>query len=456
MPDFYAFLNRDFPLLLPDRETRQHTYVVAASGVGKSTLLKKLIWSYTTNINAAVVIIEPTGELSREVAEFKEFAESDRLVYLASDLDLEQTFCINPFEIPGMDPSDTSLEALRMKRVMADEIYEALTEIIGEGEGSTFSLNMKALLKPCILALLDYPGATLRDLKRFMDKGDNQELVQFAKTLSHHADLPTFFMRDFNREHYAVTKNGISAKLQILFGTGTFAQLTCGESTVNLEREIEQRKVIIFDLNKAILGGAGAPFGRLIVSMLKGIATRRALIEKDMRVPTHVIIDECSNYICPSIGEIIQEKRKFLMMLTLCQTEVGAAMPQAVRSAVTGSTNIKFMGPIGSDHWSSVASLVNLRREDFEDLRVGEFYLSFGRGNPTIKFNAGKEFLGNAHSMTSAQWKKVRARQLDRYYRPVRPPIEIIPPKRPERPRAAVRTTRAVEITEVQIEEDVI
>jgi hypothetical protein len=263
-------------------------------------------------------------------------------------------------------------------------------------------------------------------------------------------------MRDFNREHYAATKNGISAKLQILFGTGTFAQLTCRESTVNLERETEQRKVIIFDLNKAILGGAGAPFGRLIVSMLKGIATRRALIEKDIRVPTHVIIDECSNYICPSIGEIIQEKRKYLMMLTLCQTEVGAAMPQAVRSAVTGSTNIKFMGPIGADHWSSVASLVNLRREDFEDLRVGEFYLSFGRGNPTVKFKTGTEFLGNEHSMTGVQWKRVRARQLNRYYRPVPAPIEIIPPKRAERPHAVVRTTRAVEMTEVQIEEDVI
>jgi hypothetical protein len=142
VPEFYAFLNRDFPISLPDRETRQHTYVVAASGGGKSTLLKKLIWSYTTNIDAAVVVIEPTGELSREVAEFKEFAESDRLVYLAGDLDLKQTFCINPFEIPGIDPSDTSVEALRAKRVMADEIYEALTEIIGEGR--TYVLTQHA------------------------------------------------------------------------------------------------------------------------------------------------------------------------------------------------------------------------------------------------------------------------------------------------------------------------
>ncbi len=257
-PEFDAFLHRDFALLLPDHETRQHTYVVAASGVGKSTLLKKLIWSYTTNTNAAVVIIEPTGELSREVAEFKEFAESDRLVYLANDLDLQQTFCINPFEIPGVDPSDTSVEALRTKQVMADEIYEALTEIIGEGDGSTFSLNMEALLMPCILALLDYPGATLRDLKGFMDKKRNQELVQFAKSLSHHPDLPAFFMQDFPSDHYTKTKDGISAKLRILFGTGTFSQLACGKRTANLEREIEQRKVIIFDLNKAVVGGAGA------------------------------------------------------------------------------------------------------------------------------------------------------------------------------------------------------
>jgi hypothetical protein len=447
VPDFYAFLTSDLPLSIPDQATFAHSYIVAGSGAGKSTLLKKLIWSYITSIDAAVVIVDPTGEFCREVAEFKEFVDNDRLVYLSANLELGQKFTINPLHISGVDPRDMSKVAVQAKRAMAEEIYEALTEVIGEGQGAGFSINMEAVLKPCLLALLDKPGATLFDLKRFMQRPTPPDLLALGQA---NPDVQKFFTNDFMGDNFNPTKTAVGTKVGTLFGTGILADMTCGESTVDLEREIEKRKVIIFDLNEAVVKAAGAAFGRLVVSLIKGIATRRALVEKHKRVPTHLIIDECSDYICPSIRVVIQKQRKLRLMLTLCQTEVGSGMSHAIADAVTGSTNVQIMGPIGSKHWSEVGNLVNVPRHAFEPLKIGEFYIRFGRGNPSIKFKVGSEFVGDAHGMTKGQWERVRRQQLRAYYRGIAAPkAEIIPPATPP-----VRRTEAAAVTDVILDED--
>jgi hypothetical protein len=121
-------------------------------------------------------------------------------------------------------------------------------------------------------------------------------------------------------------------------------------------------------------------------------------------------------------------------------------MPPSVRAAVTGSTNVKIAGAIGVDYWRGLANLINLKREDLEPLRKGEFFLRFGRGNPTVNFKTRSEFAGKNHNMTDAQLQRVKAFQLARYYRPIEPlkdtlpPVEIILPERAERHPAAPRT----------------
>ena len=457
VPDFYKFLTINIPLLIPDPETQQHTYVVAGSGAGKSTLLKQLIWSYLTHIDCSVVIIEPTNDFSREVAEFREFVGSDRLIYLSGDLQPGQTFTINPFEIPGIDATDVSDKAIQAKRMMADEIFEALTEIIGAGQGAGFSLPMQAVLKPCIIALLDKPHATLRDLKRFMDKNPT-DLLDLGRNLHHSPDIQEFFQTRFMGDNFNVTKTAIANKIQTIFD-GTLVAMTCSKSTVDLEWAVENKKVVIFNLAEAVVGASGPPFGRLVVSLLKGIAKRRALVETAKRTPIHCIIDECSDYICPSIKTVIQKQRKYALMMTLCQTEIGSGMSNDIKAAVTGSTNLKIMGAIGTDHWNALAGLVNLKRENFEPLKTGEFYVRFGRGNPTVKFKVADEFVGNNHSMTPAEWEEVRQYQLDRYYRPIdrgRELVEIIPPERPRSPfdPAPVRG-RPVRVTKERVQERV-
>ena len=97
---------------------------------------------------------------------WKENIGNDRLIYVDLGLQLGMTPVINPFEISGIEASDTSLEALKVKKVVAQELLSAFQQVLAQGHGSELSANMETVLKQCIPVLLDTEGATIRDLMR--------------------------------------------------------------------------------------------------------------------------------------------------------------------------------------------------------------------------------------------------------------------------------------------------
>ena len=129
-----------------------------------------------------------------------------------------------------------------------------------------------------------------------MDNKENGDLVEFGASLSHYSEAQNFFRRAFSEGHYNITKKSIYTKLQEILNTGTFAEMTCGRSTIDLEKSVNERKVILFNLSKGSIGeDEGRAFGRLVIAMLQGIALRRESIPKSKRVPVHLVIDECHN-----------------------------------------------------------------------------------------------------------------------------------------------------------------
>ena len=164
----------------PKAREHEHTYLCGATGSGKTELLKLFIHSYIVNDpDTALVIIEPTGKLSTEVAKFKENFRSDRLIYVTYESG--RAPCINPLHISGVPFSDTSTAALDKKAIVADELVGVLGEMISEA-GVQFTTHMETALRRCLLVLLDKKDATLRDLVHFMNDAENDELVQFALT----------------------------------------------------------------------------------------------------------------------------------------------------------------------------------------------------------------------------------------------------------------------------------
>lgn len=436
-PSFHAELTCKFPLLLPEDARIEHTYVVAGSGSGKTELLKLLIHSYVTHPDyAAVVAIAPDGDFLGEVARWTEFAAGDRLIYVDPALDLDHTPTINPFEISGIDPTDTSKRAIAVKQVIAQQLLNGLDEVIAAAK--SLSDQMRTVLLPCILTLLDLPGATLRDLQRFMQDKHNADLIEFGRSRTHYESVASFFAEGadgFGKPRFSVTKDAIYTRFQQLFNTGIFTRLTCGKSTIDLEQVINDRKVILFNLSKGSIGSLeGSAFGRLVVVMLQGIAERRANQSKQQRVPCHLFIDECQNYITASIADIMRESRKYKLIATLSQQVIGDGMTPKMEEIVTLDTNLQIAGRVAHGAASKTASFIGVDKSSIPTLPKGGFYLRWG-GRPPLQMRTHTHLLGRANAMPLPLWRRTKRIQLRTYYR------SLIEPTREETP-AAVHETK--------------
>lgn len=99
----------------------------------------------------------------------KAIANRNDLIILDPSLDegarnqiqgLERHFCINPF-----DPGGLRLQS-NEKDVYAGFLASAFTSMLKDS--AHLSLQMEALLVPCISVLLGRPGSSFFDLQRFM------------------------------------------------------------------------------------------------------------------------------------------------------------------------------------------------------------------------------------------------------------------------------------------------
>lgn len=397
----------------------QHTYIGGTTGTGKTELFKTLIYSYVSQPTvAAVVVIDPAGDMVDQIAHWPEFVGNHRLAYLNPTLARGMTFCINPFETVWTN--STSDEAVYAKRVLALQLIAAFQEVLGSGIGSELSLNMRSLLKPCVLALMDWPGATFHDLQDFMSLDDsrNRELVRFAQTRTHYKGVAEFFTSEFrNNKRFGVTKNSISTKLDDLLTGGFFADMTCGKSTVDLEQLIEQKKVILFNLAKGeITDEESQAFGRLIMAMLQGMAMRRVRIPEAKRTMTHVFIDEAQNYINSTVATILREARKFKLVLTMAQPIDDPDVTPRIRKIVTGIPNMQISGYCQPSEQRDAAQLVRSTPEQINGLGKGEFIIRVGRES-SFRFKNRSDLVGHRHSMTAPAWGRLVGRQIRSYYR---------------------------------------
>mgnify|MGYP000173704884 CR=1 FL=1 len=414
----------------------RHTYVSGNTGSGKSEMLKTLIHHYvTTNTDTALVVIDPHGDFATQVAQFQENAQSDRVIFLSPDFKKGYTPVLNPFEMQQGDDAETK----------KGEILNALIAVLGEDAQMT--KQMIAVLSPCILTLLHLPNTHMEHLKQFMDSDNNHELKKAAlKVLTNPNDIE-FIKNDFDKSSYAPTRQSIRTRLHIFLTSNVFRDFLIGKTTVDLRQAIDERKLIIFSLtNTEEEDSAALAMGRLILAQLLGIAMQRGKLDKAERkksVPIHLFIDESHNFAVPSIMKALAEARKYQLYLTLANQFVGqfpnTGTPK-FQDGVKKNTYIKITGfqPLTSDA-PVMAKLVDSTPEYLAQLSTGKFHVKIGEITGFTVQN-GTKLLGDAHSMSATDWKKVETQQLERYYRKISTKEEAMEeyfytPELPERPK---------------------
>ncbi|MFD1156823.1 type IV secretory system conjugative DNA transfer family protein [Roseovarius aestuarii] len=419
-PELWRRVHTPLPLHIEENPDRPHGYVLGTPGSGKSELLKLLVHTYVTNPKyGAVVIIDPTSDFAGQIAKWKEFNTSDRLIYVRPTLKRGAWPCINPFQIHGIPAQDYSEEALNTKRVVAQELVEALGRIVTES-GGILTAPMRTILTNCVLVLLDKDGASLKDLSDFLKSTRNNDLIAFARTLTHHEYIADYFTTSeggFNAKGNAVTRDAIGRRLDDLLSVGVFRNVTCGRSTIDLHAAVEQKKVLVFDLGKGAIGKReGAALGRLVIAQLISIAFRRETLPRDKRIPCSVVIDECHNFVSETMEDILTEARKYRLYLTMAQQIAGQRMPTHMKDVVLETTNLQVVGGTSFSGAKRNADIVGVDAEDVRRLSVGEFFIRSHRSGAAVKFRTRQDLLDWNNSVTAPTWKRMLEHQISSYY----------------------------------------
>lgn len=405
IPFFFRLFNAKLPL------SQVHTYIVGGTGSGKSELMKNMIYDRMKRAKSAVIVIDPKGDLSREVSRWKENAENpERLVYFDPVLFNDKTPVINPFDLG--DKSKNNIQRAIF------ELRQSFDQILSQIDGG-FTPAMKNILGH-ILSVILRRGGSLGDVHRFLDKNLNADLLEYGQKSADEQDN-TFFNGEFLEKNIEVSTNGIKGRLGLLLQNQVFRDITTGSSTIDLGQAIKDKKLIIFNLSKGVLTrDYSAFYGKLIVSLILIESMRNAqnIDNPKYRPQIDLFIDEFQNYITPAVGEIVAEARAYGVRLTVATQLIGQGMEKSLERLILTNTDTKIIG------WSSIENREVMSKQfgrTAKELEVKKrkFWVKIADGTP-LKVKTSIKLVGDNNAMTAEQWERVKEYQAKYYRQPVK------------------------------------
>ena len=296
-----------------ESDRQRHTYITAGTGHGKSVTIERLIYHYVTqgyskNLQEkpCVILLDPHGDLAEAVAQFKVSSLNDNLAYIKPALSNTITPTLNPLDLKSKNWDDIALAT--------DAFIEVFRDIMQrDKDGTSFSPQMVTILKPCLATLLHMDHTTLADLMPFLsdERADYEPYINHARRHLTNPSQLEFLQKDFFKDSYNPSKLSIKTKIRNLLSDDFFYNFLCGSTTFDLEKLIATRAVILFDLSD-LTDTADKDIGRFVMATLTRFAFSQGNQPFDKRIPIHLFVDECQDFISDSMQKIVTHAQAYI------------------------------------------------------------------------------------------------------------------------------------------------
>lgn len=311
-----------FGIKLKDRH--RHIYVMGKSGTGKSTLLENMAVDDIRE-RRGLAVIDPHGDFVGALLNFvPSYRVNDVIVFDPGDRDYP--IAINMFEIT--DP--------KYKVVVASGIVGIFKKIFGYSWGP----RLEYWLSSAVLALLDYPDATLLMVPRlFTDK-------EFRKKVIDKVQDPLIKSRWINEYGKLDQRQQSETISPILNKVGQFLSSPLirnvvgqPKSSIDFRSVMDEGKILLVRLSKGIIGEDNAALlGSMIITQIQLAAMTRADVSESERKDFYLYVDEFQNFATESFQTILSEARKYHLSLTLANQYM-EQLSEEVRSSIFGNVN---------------------------------------------------------------------------------------------------------------------
>lgn len=341
-------------------------YVIGKTGMGKSTMLENMAIQDIRN-GEGLAFIDPHGGTADKLLDYIPQNRIDDVVYFAP-FDLDQPIAFNVMEDVGYDKRHLVVSGLMatFKKIWVD----------------AWSARMEYILSNTLLALLEYPDATLLGVNRmYTDKAYRKKVIDNVKD----PVVKDFWVKEFNTYTDRYTQEATPA-IQNKIGQFTSNPLIRNiigqpKSSFDIRDLMDRKKILIINLSK---GQVGETNMRLLGSMLTtriflGAMSRADLSARDIDAlpPFYFYVDEFQNFANDTFAEILSEARKYKLNLTIAHQYV-EQMEEQVRAAVFGNvgTTVAFrVGPFDAETLETVFS-PEFMKEDLVNLTFAQVYLT--------------------------------------------------------------------------------
>lgn len=312
--------SQQFGIKIDDR--RRHMYVIGKTGMGKTTLLENMAASDILN-GHGLAIVDPHGEFAEKMLEFVPKNRINDVIYFNPG-DLDYPIALNVIE--QVDPE--------YRHLVASGLIGVFKKIWADSWGP----RLEYLLRNAILALLEYPGATLLGIMRILiDKEYRKKVV--AKVSD--PVVKGFWVDEFSKypdrfqsEAVAPIQNKVGQ-----FLTSSLIRNIVGQtkSKIDIREVMDSRKILIMNLAKGRLGeDNSALLGAMMITRIQLAAMGRVDIPEEERADFFLYVDEFQNFATESFASILSEARKYRLSLILAHQYI-EQVEETVRNAVFGN-----------------------------------------------------------------------------------------------------------------------
>ncbi len=311
---------RKFGIKLDDR--RRHFYAIGKTGVGKTAMMENMAIQDIQN-GHGIGFIDPHGEAADNILRFVPPTRINDVIYF-NPADLSYPIAFNVME--NINPDQRHL------------ISSGLMGVFKKIWPDVWSARMEYILNNTILALLEYPDATLLGINRmFSDSEFRKKVVEKVEDpiikafwLNEYA----MYSKQYETEATAAIQNKVGQFISNPLIRNIVGQV---KSTINIREIMDTRKIFIANISKGRIGEDNSKLlGSLIITKLQLAAMSRVDIPEPKREDFYLYVDEFQNFATSSFATILSEARKYRLSLILGHQYI-TQMEEEVRDAVFGN-----------------------------------------------------------------------------------------------------------------------